>query len=542
MYHVLLATIRVADVVTKEDAVGRERGRQHKLRYEVLSVKEKSFAQHLHQILRARFSVCEAEVPALLEACLGYLEAAVPVRRAPLQIVVPLPAGRELRRKVDPGKVPCIPVTASVVAEDDAEVWLEQGVMAMQIARIVRLVEEADRAGATAPATVIAALVALSSRTVVGRLVPLWDHLRLPLLGITGSLESPSSRLARVLEGFVQQRPLAVVRQELLLSPVAHRRLLASAARLVARQGHAGPAELAAELGLSPTEVNSTRAVVRLADSIAAQRERLVELVASHGEREAIRAAEVPGACRAAFVAQLIRRHAFSPARADALVEALAAAAESRRDGPRSDTEVLFWAISDREPAGKRRADCDVVGVRLPYYESAEDLMPRGTVLDLKVRRARRLAVAARSQGGLLSLPDLAFLVGMGTSAMQQAVARAGVFLPTRGAIADIGRGVTHRKEIVTLYVQGHTEPEIVRRTQHTYESVGSYIRDFRRVMALADRDLPVPHIRKVLRMSRSLVQAYLDLYRELDVAENQWKLNLMRLAAVEEEKKPRSP
>ncbi|MBI2566516.1 MAG: hypothetical protein HYV63_05745 [Candidatus Schekmanbacteria bacterium] len=50
---------RVADVVTKEDAAGRERGRQHKLRYEARSVKEKSFAQHLLQILRARFSVCE---------------------------------------------------------------------------------------------------------------------------------------------------------------------------------------------------------------------------------------------------------------------------------------------------------------------------------------------------------------------------------------------------------------------------------------------------------------------------------------------------
>jgi hypothetical protein len=105
----------------------------------------------------------------------------------------------------------------------------------------------------------------------------------------------------------------------------------------------------------------------------------------------------------------------------------------------------------------------------------------------------------------------------------------------------DIGPGVTHRATIVKLYVEGYTEPQIVARTHHSYESVAAYLSDFRRVLVLVDEGLPVPHIRKVLRMSRRLVEAYIALYRELDVPDNQWKLNLMRRADHEQEKKLRS-
>ena len=75
-------------------------------------------------------------------------------------------------------------------------------------------------------------------------------------------------------------------------------------------------------------------------------------------------------------------------------------------------------------------------------------------------------------------MADLAFLIGMSTGALEAAIRRCELFVPTRGMIMDIGPGVTHRAEIVRLYVEGYTEPEIVRRTQHTYDSVASrYLR-----------------------------------------------------------------
>jgi len=190
------------------------------------------------------------------------------------------------------------------------------------------------------------------------------------------------------------------------------------------------------------------------------------------------------------------------------------------------------------EPAGKARKDCELVAAILPFYRADEDPVPRGTVAHLKVCKAVRLATHAYQQGGLLSLSDLAFLLGMGVDSLQKAMARSKVFLPSRGTIMDIGRGVTHRIEIIRLYVQGYTEPQIVKRTHHTYESVASYVSNFTRVMLLVDRGLPPSHIRKILRMSLRLVNEYIALYRELDVPEHQWKLNLMRHAGEHREKK----
>jgi hypothetical protein len=128
----------------------------------------------------------------------------------------------------------------------------------------------------------------------------------------------------------------------------------------------------------------------------------------------------------------------------------------------------------------------------------------------------------------------------MGISALQQAIAKSKVFIPTRGNIMDIGRGVTHRVQIVQLYVQGYTEAQIVRRTHHTYDSVASYISDFARIMLLVDQGLAASHIRKILQRSMKLISQYIALYKQVDVPENQWKLNLIRQAAQRNEKKRR--
>jgi len=113
----------------------------------------------------------------------------------------------------------------------------------------------------------------------------------------------------------------------------------------------------------------------------------------------------------------------------------------------------VYWAVGREEPAGKALADCELVAAVLPFYVPGEDDVPRGTMGDLKVRKAVRLACAAYKQGGLMSLPDLAFLLGMGVPSLKRAIARSGAFVPTRGNIGDIGPGVTHRVLIVGLYV-----------------------------------------------------------------------------------------
>ena len=523
--------------------MGRPRGRKHKLRYELQSVRDKSFENRLQHLARHHFGVCEAETVSVVAVSLDYLRAAQPATRDPLDVCLALPAGRDLLRKAAPEQLDTSPVRLSPCAEHDLDLWLELGVQPVQTARVVRLIEQADRAGCTAPLSQLVSLVHLGTRTISRRLEPLWKRgLRLPVMGIRASVQGPACRLSVLLGDHLCGKAADQSRRELLLSPAAYGQLLRTAFQVAkAYAGGRSPDDIAASLRLSPAEVHASIAVLVQADKHRSSRARLQRLLDSElGPDEVDVLAEGVSALqrRSSFEAHLIRRHRFSPVRAELLATEVERAARNREGLDRQDGDIVYWAISDQEPAGKARTDCELVAVALTFYDPDTDHVRRGRSSVLKLHKAARLAAEARRQGGLVCMPDLAFLIGFEASALHRAIKGSGLFVPTRGAIIDIGRGVTHRAQIVRQYVEGYTDTEIVRRTHHSYSAVTSYIEEFRRVMLLCDRALPPEHIRKILGRSLKLINEYIALYRELDQPQHQWKLNLMRHAQQIQEKK----
>ena len=522
--------------------MGRSQGAREKWVYEVESVRRKSFECRLTQLVRQQYGVCEAEAVAVVQGCLDYQRLGGPGERGPLDVRVDVPKGRALGWKVSLERAVMQPTVLSPLAGDDAELMLEFGIQVMQSARAVRLVEQTDRAGGTMPLALLTSLTHLGTRTLSRRLEPLWsERLYLPVVGIPRSGQGRLSRMSLVLRGHLEGRTPRDIRQRLLLSQTLYRRLLGQATAVACGYTSGQIAEeLSTGLGLSPVEVDSVLEVVRTTAPKGPAHDRLQALLDTESRRDVPFPAPSPEQRRAAFEARLIRRHAFSPTRAALLAAAVDEITRDFNALDRPNFAVVVWAVREGEPPGKSLEECALVAVRLPFFEPASDLVARGTSTALKLHKASRFATEARRQGALLTLADLAFLLGMGTSALQKALRRQALFLPTRGSIMDIGPGVTHRATIVKLYVEGYTEPQIVARTHHSYDSVAAYVSDFRRVMVLVDKGLPPAHIRKVLRMSRGLVDAYVALYREVDVSENQWKLNLMRQAAHEQEKKRR--
>jgi hypothetical protein len=137
----------------------------------------------------------------------------------------------------------------------------------------------------------------------------------------------------------------------------------------------------------------------------------------------------------------------------------------------------------------------------------------------------------------VLTLPDLSVLMGIHTSAIQHQIAQhPTVVVPTRGRVKDIGRGVTHKARIVELYLQMHSETEIQDRTGHSYAAIEQYLRDFARVVTLADRGLNAVMIRRVMGRSMTLVEAYLDLYRRYDQPPYLFRLAQVRRVFAREE------
>jgi hypothetical protein len=198
-------------------------------------------------------------------------------------------------------------------------------------------------------------------------------------------------------------------------------------------------------------------------------------------------------------------------------------AARLKGEGSGKEGETVFLAISCEEGPRTRLSEGKVIAVCLEYFHS-DDVKkgPCGShknrVRDLKFSRIVRYATQARKQGALLSLADLAMLMGMGVDSIRRLLRlNKEIVVPTRGLIKDIGRGVSHKGQIVELYLQLYTETEIMERTGHSYESIEAYLKEFARVVALASQGLNAVMIRRVTGRSMALVNCYLEIYRKYD-------------------------
>ncbi len=180
--------------------------------------------------------------------------------------------------------------------------------------------------------------------------------------------------------------------------------------------------------------------------------------------------------------------------------------------------QIAYEAVAAEEPAGKPLRDCRRIMLRLTLVEpeELEILRSRGLAA---VRQARllRMANEAHTQGALLTVEDLAFLTTCSVATVKRdlaALRQAEVMVPTRGNVKDIGPGVSHKTQIVQLYLRGYQFTEIQQRTRHSAGSVKRYLRDFSHVIDLHLQGLPLEEMRMVTGCSERLIGEYIGLYK----------------------------
>ena len=134
----------------------------------------------------------------------------------------------------------------------------------------------------------------------------------------------------------------------------------------------------------------------------------------------------------------------------------------------------------------------------------------------LRKNRLKRWTDQAFDQGALLTQLDLAILLGVCDAVVSQYVQeiqKEGHLLPTRGNIHDLSGAITHKREIITLYLQGYLTPDIALKTNHSKEAVDRYIKDCHRVEILRQHEIKDPDkIANLSGLSKRVVQQYIDL------------------------------
>jgi hypothetical protein len=159
--------------------------------------------------------------------------------------------------------------------------------------------------------------------------------------------------------------------------------------------------------------------------------------------------------------------------------------------------------------------------VTLTLYAGEEDIEARknGSVSMLRQKRVCRMCQEAFQQGGLLTLEDLAnlFNCGVRTQVNDLAALRKKNIVPTlRSTTKDMGRAITHRRQIIALWLQGFEYSEIAMKASHSVDSVANYVDKFKRCAALFASGFDVHAVALMVKISTSLTQEFQQLHANM--------------------------
>ena len=174
--------------------------------------------------------------------------------------------------------------------------------------------------------------------------------------------------------------------------------------------------------------------------------------------------------------------------------------------------------IEERPKRGQRIQDIPMKLVVLTFLsdEDVQSIRDGFRSRELRIRRMVRWIDEAFDQGALLSQLDLAILLNVCDKVVSDYVndyqRTSGRLLPTRGNVHDLSGHITHKREIVSLYLQGRDTPHIARKTRHSKDAVDRYIRDFETVRILTRISTDPVRIGQLARLNPKVVQQYLDL------------------------------
>jgi hypothetical protein len=171
---------------------------------------------------------------------------------------------------------------------------------------------------------------------------------------------------------------------------------------------------------------------------------------------------------------------------------------------------------------GRAIKDTDLIPVTLTIFanEDIKALKNEDLKFDDRLKiKIKRLLKEAYAQGAVLSNMDLEALLCAQPGRIQRLVKQINDDegpLPTRGTIHDLGRTLTHKKQIINLRNQGYLAPEISKKTKHDIKSIDRYLKAYEKVKVLFEEtSFNAEKISVLTGLSLSLVNEYIQIVKE---------------------------
>ncbi len=149
----------------------------------------------------------------------------------------------------------------------------------------------------------------------------------------------------------------------------------------------------------------------------------------------------------------------------------------------------------------------------------------------LRQMRLLRLLDEAVEQGGVATQEDLAQALHTSLRTIKrdfQELQAQGYYLPSRGNLQGVGRGQTHKAQIIRRWLNGETYDQLARHTHHSAASISRYVRSFVQVIQLRRQGFVPGEIARLLQMGQPLVEEYLAVEESLTPEQRNWLENQM--------------
>ena len=178
-------------------------------------------------------------------------------------------------------------------------------------------------------------------------------------------------------------------------------------------------------------------------------------------------------------------------------------------------------------------------------FEDQEAIEEFGRI-GLRRIRIQRITQEALDQDGILSQEDISKYLSCDVRTVRRdlrEIKERGIEVITRGVLHNIGRGQTHKKKIVGLYLDGYFFSAIKLKTRHSVGAIKRYIQDFTKVMMSLYRGIRgEEEIRSVTGLSINLIKQYKEILIESSGnKQRQEKLQMMREMRSEVKKTPKA-